>query len=380
MREMLQKAHDRYNHLAPMRLYKLKRNGMVISSLIPSSLRGASFKVKDCPICLAMKHKIPPKPRSLPSAEKEQFGLWEKTAVDSSGKFKVASSRGNRYFSVFVDSRSGRKRFYAHRRKSHFPLAFMQFVADIGCFPKILVCDQAGEILSKAMGTTLTVKQVKIVPVAKDEHFSNGQAEKAIQDITYALKTIAAAENLPRNCWDFLGEHICLVNACTSTCPTNPNITIYEAETGEIPNLDAIPRVGVFAIRHGDKLSQKDFKFSPKNDHGVFIGFATLNHVYGSIILTGVNKYVVARHHVEYAHDFRPLAKLSSSNPELKWLHQLLGRENSQLAKHDSLTSQLAIPEDSLASAHDPVQSVDEPTDPVDDGEDSRVTRKKITA
>ena len=74
---------------------------------------------------------------------------------------------------------------------------------------------------------------------------------------------------------------------------------------------------------------------------------------------------------MEYAHDYRPLASISASNPELQWLHQLLGRENSKSAASDQLSSSLAIPEDSLASALDPVQSADELVYPSDDGEES---------
>jgi len=36
-----------------------------------------------------------------------------------------------------------------------FPLVFLQFVAKIARFPKILVCDSAGEMLSATMNGTL---------------------------------------------------------------------------------------------------------------------------------------------------------------------------------------------------------------------------------
>ena len=191
-----------------------------------------------------------------------------------------------------------------------------------------LVSDKAGEILSKVMKTTVTAKQVKMVTVAKDEHFTNGGPEKAIQDIDNMVKCCMADRNLPKDCWDIVGEHATLVNACTSSCPTNPEITIYEAETGEIPNLDCIPELGCFAVRHLGKLDRKDFKLSPKNQAGVFVGIATLQGTYGSVLLVGDRKYVVAREHVNYVQDHFPLQREKSANKELDWLNRLLGRNN----------------------------------------------------
>ena len=109
---------------------------------------------------------------------------------------------------------------------------------------------------------------------------------------------------------------------------TRQSITIYEAETGEAPDLHAIPELGCFAIRHLSKLDQKDFKLSPKNQAGCFVGIATLQGTYGSVLLVGDRKYVVAREHIAYVQDHSPLQQQKSANPELEWLHRLLGRNN----------------------------------------------------
>jgi hypothetical protein len=87
------------------------------------------------------------------------------------------------------------------------------------------------------------------------------------------------------------------------------SITIYECETGEIPNLDAIPEVGSFAVRFLAKIKKSDFKLSPKNQAGVFVGFATLKGTYGSVLMVGEGKYVVAREHVNYVQDHFPLSE-----------------------------------------------------------------------
>ena len=60
-----------------------------------------------------------------------------------------------------------------------------------------------------------------------------------------------------------------MLNACLYPCPSNPSITIYECERGEIPNLDAIPEVGCFAVRYLAKIKNQDFRLSPKNEAGL---------------------------------------------------------------------------------------------------------------
>jgi hypothetical protein len=342
MRQQLIKAHQRYGHIAPSRLVDFKSKGRIYSSLIPSGGR-LEFKSKHCPICLAMKGKKPSKPKSIKVSDRKRLGLWEKVGLDSSGKFRVASFQGNRYYTVFVCAKSGRKLYFPHKKKSHLPLAFLKFVAHVGCFPKVLVGDKAGEILSKRLKGLFTAKAVKLITVGVDEHFANGGPEKAIQDIDYMVSCIMADKNLPKNCWDIVGEHSTLVNACLNPCPVDKNITIYECETGEIPNLDAIPEIGSFAVRHLSKIKKADFKLSPKNQAGVFVGLATLQGTYGSVLMVGNNRYVVAREHVAYVQDHFPLQHEKSANPELEWLHRLLGRQNDNDMK----------PEDDVMSSRD---------------------------
>jgi len=123
----------------------------------------------------------------------------------------------------------------------------------------------------------------------------------------------------------------------TQSCPTDHGITIYEAETGLIPDLDALPPLGCFGVRYLSKIDRKDFKLSPKNQAGVFLGFATLrNGTYGSILLIGDRRIVVAKETMDFIHDLFPLKHAPSANSEYAWLHRLLKRYKSP--KKNSLT------------------------------------------
>ena len=80
----------------------------------------------------------------------------------------------------------------------------------------------------------------------KDEHSKIGSAERAIDQI---YRMVAAS---------LVGEHCSLLNAVTQSCPTDHGITIYEAETGLIPDLDVLPPLGCFSVRYLSKMDRID--------------------------------------------------------------------------------------------------------------------------
>jgi len=132
--------------------------------------------------------------------------------------------------------------------------------------------------------------------------------------------------------------HCSLLKAVTQSCPTDVSITVYEAETGMIPDLDLIPPLGCFDFRYLSKLDRKDFKLSPKNQAGVFLGFATLDKgTYGSILMIGERRFVVAKETVDFIHNNFPLKHTPSANPEYAWMHGLMQR--NQAVQKDSLFS-----------------------------------------
>ena len=161
-------------------------------------------------------------------------------------------------------------------------MVYLKFLARTGPFPKLLVSDQVGEILSKALGFRLAAQGTHIDPVPKDENSKIGSAECAIDEIDRMVAVSLLNSNIHKCYWDIVGKPCSLLNAVTQSCPTDHGFTIYEAETGFIPDLDVLPLLGCFGIRYLSKLDRKDFKLSLKNQACVFLGFATLrNGTYG---------------------------------------------------------------------------------------------------
>jgi len=117
-----------------------------------------------------MKYRKPSTPTFKTVVYKEMYEVWEKVYTDTSGPFRVKSIGGNSYYSVFVDEKSGRYLTISYARKFEFPLVFLQFVAKIARFPKILVCDSAGEMLSATMTGTFALHELSLHVFPKGEH------------------------------------------------------------------------------------------------------------------------------------------------------------------------------------------------------------------
>jgi len=247
-----EKYHRKCGHLGSMKqLLHFKQHGKITAvDLPPKFLK--QFK-KPCAICLAMKKRRIRLPKSLDKEQKQTLSLWEEVHADSSGKFKVRSKQGNRYYSVFVCAKTGLKVVVPHAKRKHFPLAYLQFAQRINRHPRVLYTDKGGENCSKHMNRLALMKHMTHIVVPKGEHHSIGAAEKAIQDLDQLQRGLAAEGNTPSDCWDIITEHASLVNAMTSPSPTNPSVTIFEDAYGRIPDLDALPPVGCFAVRLQEK-------------------------------------------------------------------------------------------------------------------------------
>jgi len=126
-----------------------------------------------------------------------------------------------------------------------------------------------------------------------------------------------------------------------------------------IPDLAALPPLGCFGVRYLSKLDRKDFKLSPKNQAGVFLGFATFrNSTYRSILLIGDRCIVVAKESMDFIHDLFPLKTAPSAISEYAWLYRLLKRYKS--AKKNLLTEDFEDVQAHEISALDASQEAEE--------------------
>ena len=347
----VKQLHAKLGHIDLRALIKFKRNNKIKAlSLPPKLLR--EYVDDKCPICYTMKRRQPKRPSSLGNAEKCDFKPWQMVYVDTSGKWRVRSSRGNRYHTVFVCAKSGMKLTFPHKKRSHFPLVYMKFVARIGSHPQHLLSDKAGEISSKKFDALLLAKGCNHICLPKNEHYSLGVPEKAIGDLDRNTRAIMADANIPPAYWDIVVQHAALLNACTSPSICAPEMTIFEADTGVVPDLAVFPPPGCFCIRYRTKIDRADHKLDAQNEAGVFLGFGHLDNMFGACIL--VNKsLVVARNNVAFVESVFPFKEKKSSFTHWESLHKLLGRNNAGQEQHnfDNLLPSESIIEPAAAAS-----------------------------
>ena len=83
----------------------------------------------------------------------------------------------------------------------------------------------------------------------------------------------------------FPDEHAALVNSMITPSIADKTKTIFEAVWDVIPNIDLVPPIGCFCARLMDNSAREDWKLDPKNQSGVFLGFAHRRNIYGAQIL-----------------------------------------------------------------------------------------------
>jgi hypothetical protein len=126
--------HTACGHAHLKKTIAFKRSGKLIASKLPSKF--LKIYQKNCAICLATKKRRKSTPKANSNLT-DDLVLWEETYADSSGKFRTKSKRGNYYFTVFVDAKTGDIIVICHAKRKHFPIVYFTFINRIGRHPKV---------------------------------------------------------------------------------------------------------------------------------------------------------------------------------------------------------------------------------------------------
>jgi len=122
--------HHRLGHVSIKRARSLNMDGIPQP---PSKMP----KVK-CPVCIASKATRHKRPSASTADTRSASGPWQDIYSDLSGKMRISSISGYRYFAVFVCAWSGAKHCEFIARKNHFIDAHRRFLATTGIKPKYI--------------------------------------------------------------------------------------------------------------------------------------------------------------------------------------------------------------------------------------------------
>ena len=356
----IERMHCILGHRDMSKVSQLKRHGKVVASKVPAKFL-REFK-RTCPICAATKRQKNRSPSNVP-ASVSATKPFEVVYADSSGKFKVASARNHRYFTVFVDDRTRRKVVITHKTRADLPIVLLQFVQRIGVWPSKFFVDKEGAWRHSGLQKLLLVKGSEMIKIPKNEHPSNGPAEVSVKELSKMLRAYLVDSHIPLAYWDYVVEHASLVHCMSTICPNDPSKTIFEAETGVTPNLDLLPRLGCMAVRPMSKSDRGDLKLGLLNEPGVFLGFSTVDGLTGAAIL--VEKSVVlADQQVAFCDEVMPFKDAGIPNNK-RWshLHRLLGELKDKtmstlpIAQESSEAIATALPDDLFEDEVDDIAS-----------------------
>ena len=87
---------------------------------------------------------------------------------DTSGPWSTKSVRGNRYYTVYVDS-DGEKIPILNSKRKYEPIVILKFVARIGGLPKTLYSDSDGDFKSQVLKSIFLTKGCNLNLVPKDD-------------------------------------------------------------------------------------------------------------------------------------------------------------------------------------------------------------------
>jgi hypothetical protein len=109
--------------------------------------------------------------------------------------------------------------------------------------------------------------------VPRGEHHAIGKAESAVAEIDKMTRATIHDANLPFNVWDFVVDHMTLVDSMTTYAADDPSKTIFESVYSVIPSFDSMPPVGFFGVSLECGLKPNSLKLGSKNTSGIFLGF-----------------------------------------------------------------------------------------------------------
>ncbi len=161
--------------------------------------------------------------------------------------------------------------------------------------------------------------------VQRGEHHAIGKAESAVAEIDKMTRDTIHGANLPFNVWDFVVDHMTLVDSMTTHVTDDLSKTIFESVYSVIPSFDSVSPVGFFGVSlECEKPSS--LKLGSKNTSGIFLGYSFLNGIYSTVLLTGKRSYVVGKQHMAFDVKYFPIKDFGKTNPHLSTLYRVLGR------------------------------------------------------
>lgn len=335
---VLLRWHLRSGHINPQYLLRVCRRAKGMEEL--NRLQGKrKIRLPGCDACFRGKSKAR-KPIKTKSHRYRE--VLYRLHTDMSGKISTRTLQGAQYFCVFVDDASGYKFVTLLKNKSDFIKEFDRLCIRLGRHPRILRCDNAGEMIGGEAQEYYKKYSIWREACSPHEHAQNPRAESAICSLSMRARTIMLYANAPKHLWGFAVQYAAELE--NRFCPfmKGSDITCYEAFHGSLPDNDFIgnAQFGCRAYLHVDKARRKDGKWDETAVPCVFLG--TAMHMGHKAFLLGTEdcrRIFVAHHNVTIDETKFPWRKVNTREEPVKIVH---GQELETVPDVDNPTTSTA--------------------------------------
>jgi len=224
---ILLKWHRLLGHINPFFLLRIAPNvkGMEEVSRLP-----AKTKMPQCDACEQAKSKRKPRQKSTFKRYPEVMYMLHS---DLSGRLRVPSLQGARYFVVFLDDASNYKFVFLLKTKDKWLEALKRITVMTGRTPKVVQTDNAGEMTSGECIAYYSEQKIFHKACAPDEHEQNPRAESAIGSLSMRCRVMLFASGLPKFYWGFCIIYCAEIENRTLPFKANSTHTCYQAFHGQ---------------------------------------------------------------------------------------------------------------------------------------------------
>ncbi len=263
----LQLMHQRLGHCNIQALKTAIRSG---------NIKGVSEKaleqvMKECTVCAVAKIKKTSRPKNSTT---ETTTPLERTHCDTSGKMRVPTYSGRRYFSVIVDEATRHVDVRLLKNKNEVSSHLKQYKSKGERLHnkkmKVVRTDNAKEYLSKEFKGLLNEEGIETQQCTPHEHSQNPYAERTIGVITNIANTLLAQSNAPPKLW---GEAVMTAAVVHELTPKKvlEYKTPFELWRGRKPDLTRLKTWGCLAIPQTPKHQR--WKFDKNGCECIMIGY-----------------------------------------------------------------------------------------------------------
>jgi len=160
------------------------------------------------------------------------------------------------------------------------------------------------------------------VVCAKDEHYSVGAPETAVNNLRHSARAMMLHENIPQRFWHCAIAHAAYIHNVTSPSRLDKSKTIFELLFSKRADLTQVPPFGCVTTVYRNRRTLQDQSLDLPPNQGVFIGIAKHNGVIGYCVSDG-SWMIVTRQNLAFDPHLHPFHQKPLSAPAWQTFHDL---------------------------------------------------------